>query len=57
MNRYPTVFVSFRQVEGLDFAGAYDMLTVVIANLLISTFIYLIVRKQLSFRKIIQTAA
>ena len=24
MNRYPTVFVSFRQVEGLDFAGAYD---------------------------------
>lgn len=33
MNKYPTIFVSFRQVEGLDFKGAYDMLTVVIANL------------------------
>ena len=27
MNRYPTAFVSFRQVDGLDFTGAYDMLT------------------------------
>ena len=33
MNRYPTVFVSFRQVDGLDFIGAYDMLTMVIADL------------------------
>lgn len=33
MNQYPTVFVSFRQVDGLDFTGAYDMLTMVIANL------------------------
>ena len=22
MNKYPTIFVSFRQVEGLDFKGA-----------------------------------
>ena len=27
MNQYPTIFVSFRQVDGLDFTGAYDMLT------------------------------
>ena len=33
MNQYPTAFVSFRQVDGLDFAGAYDMLTMVIADL------------------------
>ena len=33
MNQYPTVFVSFRQVDGLDFTGAYDMLTMVIADL------------------------
>ena len=33
MNRYPTVFVSFRQVDGLDFTGAYDMLTWVISEL------------------------
>ena len=33
MNQYPTIFVSFRQVDGLDFTGAYDMLTMVIANL------------------------
>ena len=33
MNRYPTVFVSFRQVDGLDFVGAYDMLTWVISEL------------------------
>ena len=33
MNQYPTAFVSFRQVDGLDFAGAYGMLTMVIADL------------------------
>ena len=33
MNQYPTAFVSFRQVDGLDFAGAYDMLTWVISEL------------------------
>jgi len=33
MNQYPTIFVSFRQVDGLNFTGAYDMLTTVIAEL------------------------
>lgn len=33
MNKFPTVFVSFRNVDGLDFDSAYDMMTVVIANL------------------------
>ncbi len=33
MNQYPTIFVSFRQVDGLNFTGAYDMLTMVIASL------------------------
>ena len=33
MNQYPTVFVSFRQVDGLNFAGAYDMLIWVISEL------------------------
>ena len=28
MNQYPTAFVSFRQVDGLDFAGAYDMIKI-----------------------------
>ena len=31
MNQYPTIFVSFRQVDGLNFTGAYDMLTWVIS--------------------------
>ena len=33
MNQCPTVSLSFRQVEGLDFSSAYDMLTMVISNL------------------------
>ena len=33
MNQYPTILVSFRQVDGLDFTGAYDMLTWVISEL------------------------
>ena len=33
MNQYPTAFISLRQVDGLDFTGAYDMLTMVIAEL------------------------
>lgn len=33
MNQYPTIFISFRQVDGLDFTGAYDMLTWVISEL------------------------
>lgn len=33
MNQYPTIFVSFRQVDGLNYSGAYDMLTWVISEL------------------------
>ena len=33
MNQWPTVFVSFRQVDSLDFAGAYGMLALVISDL------------------------
>ena len=33
MNQYPTIFVSFRQVDGLNFTGAYDMFTTVISEL------------------------
>lgn len=33
MNQWPTVFVSFKRVEGLDFKSAYDMLTLVISEL------------------------
>lgn len=33
MNQYPTVSVSFRQVDGLNFTSAYDMLTMVLADL------------------------
>ena len=39
MNQYPTIFVSFRQVDGLDFTGAYDMLTWVISELYKNTCI------------------
>ena len=30
MNHWPTIFVSFRRVDGLDFQGAYDMIYLVI---------------------------
>ena len=33
MNQYPTILISFRRVFGLDFAKAYDMFTMVIAEL------------------------
>ena len=33
MNRWPTVFISFKSVDGLDFQGAYDMLTLAISEL------------------------
>lgn len=33
MNKWPVVFVSFKQVDGLNFNGAYDMLTLVISEL------------------------
>ena len=51
MNIYPTIFVSFRQVEGLDFKGAYDMLTVVIANLFNEHIYLLDSKKATEFQK------
>lgn len=51
MNKYPTIFVSFRQVEGLDFKGAYDMLTVVIANLFNEHIYLLDSKKATEFQK------
>ena len=33
MNQWPTVFVSFRQVDGLNFNSAYEMLTLVITEM------------------------
>ena len=33
MNQWPTIFLSFKRVEGLDFAGAYGMLELVISDL------------------------
>ena len=32
MNQWPTIFISFKRVEGLDFQGAYDMLSVVVSE-------------------------
>ena len=51
MNKYPTIFVSFRQVEGLDFKGAYDMLTLVIANLFNEHIYLLDSKKATEFQK------
>lgn len=33
MNQYPTVFLSLKSVDGLDFAKAYEKLTAVISDL------------------------
>ena len=33
MNQYPTLFLSLKSVDGLDFAKAYDKLTAIIADL------------------------
>lgn len=41
LNQWPTVFISFRQVDGLDFAGAYGMLTMVLADLY-NKYLYLL---------------
>ena len=32
MNRWPVIFVTFKQVDGLDFASAYEMLKQVVAD-------------------------
>ena len=36
MNQYPVLFISFKDVEGEDFNGAYDMLMTLIADVVIS---------------------
>lgn len=33
MNQYPTLFLSFKDVDGLDFSGAYEMLKVTVVEL------------------------
>ena len=33
MNQYPTIFISFRRVDGLSFSDAYDMLASIISEL------------------------
>ncbi len=33
MNQYPTLFLSFKSVDGLDFAKAYEKLTVVLSDI------------------------
>lgn len=33
MNQYPTIFLSFKSVDGLDFAKAYEKLTAVFSDL------------------------
>ena len=33
MNQYPVLFISFKDVEGLNFSGAYGMLSVTLADL------------------------
>lgn len=33
MNQYPTIFLTFKRVDGLNFSNAYEMLDSVIAEL------------------------
>ena len=40
MNQYPIVFVSFRNVDGLDFEHAYEMLKETFPMFLCSIFIF-----------------
>ena len=57
MNQWPTVFVSFRQVDGLNFNSAYDMLTLVISELY-KKHLYLLDSDKLdSFEQLIQGTA
>ena len=62
MNRWPTVFISFKSVDGLDFQGAYDMLTLAISELL-KKHLYLLDSEQVnaydkqSFSRIVEGTA
>ena len=46
-NQWPVIFLSFRRVDGLDFAGAYAMLVAVIAELY-KQHLYLLESKKIS---------
>lgn len=41
MNQYPTIFLSFKDVNGVEFTGAYEMLSATIAELY-KTHLYLL---------------
>lgn len=62
MNQYPTVFISFKQVDGLNFKSAYDMLTSVISDLF-KKHSYLLKNDELSefdtdiFKRLLQGSA
>lgn len=62
MNRWPTVFISFKSVDGLDFQGAYDMLTLAI-SVLFKKHLYLLDSEQVnaydkqSFSRIVEGTA
>lgn len=62
MNQYPTIFLSFRSVDGLDFGGAYGMLVKVISELY-KEHLYLLESEKISdydkaiMRQIIQEKA
>ena len=62
MNRWPTVFISFKSVDGLDFQGAYDMLTLAISELF-KKHLYLLDSEQVnaydkqSFSRIVEGTA
>ena len=45
MNRWPVIFVSFKQVDGLDFASAYEMLKQVVADVYKNNLYLLEVKK------------
>ena len=62
MNRWPTVFISFKSVDGLDFQGAYEMLTLAISELF-KKHLYLLDSEQVnaydkqSFSRIVEGTA
>ena len=62
MNQWPTVFISFKSVDGLDFQGAYDMLTLAISELF-KKHLYLLDSEQVnaydkqSFSRIVEGTA
>lgn len=58
MNQYPTLFITFKQVDGLTFTSAYDMLCSVIAELCVEHS-YLLTSEKISIydRQILERLA